>query len=106
MAVKKHALVFGASGISGNTLCSELLGYPSKDTFARVTGLTNRPLSIQDAQLPDDSRLRLISGIDLTRDVETVKNELNKKVDDIHEVTHVFFMGIAISNSADSYSLY
>ena len=94
MGSKKHALVFGASGISGNTLCNEILGYPSKDTFAKVTGLTNRPLSIQDAQLPEDPRLQLISGIDLTRDVETVKKELEKKVKDIHEVTHVFFMGI------------
>jgi len=98
MTAQRHALVFGASGISGNTLCNELLVYPSKTTFAKVTGLTNRPLSIKDAQLPEDLRLRLVSGIDLTRDVETVKRELEKKVDDIHEVTHVFFMGIKRSD--------
>jgi hypothetical protein len=94
MKAQKHALVFGASGISGNALCNELLEYPNKNTFDKVTGLTNRPLSIKDAQLPEDPRLRLISGIDLTRDVDTVKRELETKVDDIHEVTHVFFMGI------------
>jgi hypothetical protein len=102
MKAQKHALVFGASGISGNALCNELLEYPNKNTFSKVTGLTNRPLSIKDAQLPEDPRLRLISGIDLIRDVETVKRELETKVDDIHEVTHLFFMGIKESDYAKS----
>jgi len=102
MKAQKHALVFGASGISGNELCHELLEYPSKSTFVKVTGLTNRPLSIEEAQLPEDPRLRLISGIDLTCDVDTVKRELVKKVDDIHEVTHVFFMGIKQSDYANN----
>jgi nucleoside-diphosphate-sugar epimerase len=88
-----HALIFGASGISGWALCNQLLAYPSKDSFSRVTGLTNRPLSIEDAKLPHDPRLELLSGIDLSGTVESVKQDLEKKVKDIKDVTHVFFMG-------------
>jgi len=94
MATGKHALIFGASGISGNSLCNELLVYPAKDTFARIVGLTNRPLTVRDAYLPEDPRLELISGIDLSKSLEYIKTELEKKVKDIHEITHVFFMGI------------
>lgn len=94
MTPTKHALVFGASGISGNSLCDKLLVYPTRDTFARVTGLTNRPLSVKDANLPNDPRLELVSGIDLTKSVEDVKRELKKKVKNVRNVTHVFYMGI------------
>jgi|SRR5271156_5075084 len=93
MATGKHALIFGASGISGNSLCNELLVYPTKDTFARIVGLTNRPLTVRDAYLPEDARLELISGIDLSKSIEYIKEELEKKVKDIHQITHVFFMG-------------
>jgi hypothetical protein len=89
----KHALIFGASGISGNSLCNELLVYPSRDTFSKITGLTNRPLSIKDALLPNDPRLELVSGIDLSDPLEEVKKLLKKDVKDVQNVTHVFFMG-------------
>jgi hypothetical protein len=95
--LKKHALVFGASGISGNALCAELLHYPSTSTFARVTGLTNRPLTVKQAALPADPRLELVSGVDLTKDVEDVESALKSKVKDISGVTHVFFMGMCLS---------
>jgi hypothetical protein len=89
----KHALIFGASGISGNSLCNELLVYPTKDTFSKITGLTNRPLSIKEAQLPNDTRLELVSGIDLSDTLEDIKKLLSKNVKDVKNVTHVFFMG-------------
>jgi len=89
----KHALIFGASGISGNALCEQLLVYPDKTTFSKITGLTNRPLSIEDAYLPKDERLVLVSGIDLSDPEDEVKKVLKEKVKDIEKVTHVFYMG-------------
>jgi hypothetical protein len=98
----KHALIFGASGISGNSLCNELLVYPNKDTFSRIIGLTNRPLTIQQAQLPKDARLELVSGIDLSDSIDDVKHDLRQKIKDVHGITHVFFMGRALNKSADN----
>jgi hypothetical protein len=42
---KKHALVFGASGISGWSILNQALTYPTPTTFSHITGLTNRPLT-------------------------------------------------------------
>jgi hypothetical protein len=95
MSRDKHALVFGASGISGNTLCAQLLQYPSKDTWTRITGLSNRPVTIKEAFLPDDPRLELVSGIDLSSTVNDVKEKLKEKVKDLEKITHVFYMGIS-----------
>ena len=86
-----HALVFGASGISGHALVTQALSYPTTNTFAHVTGLTNRPLRIADAGFPDDPRLQLVSGIDLTRDVDTVVQKLKSEVKNVETVSHVFF---------------
>ncbi|KAJ6071136.1 hypothetical protein N7499_009150 [Penicillium canescens] len=87
----KHALIFGASGISGWSLLNQCLHYPTPTTFNRVTGLSNRPFPTEDALLPDDARLRFVSGIDLTQSVETVSDHLKAKVDDIESVNVVFF---------------
>ena len=86
-----HALVFGASGISGWAIVKEALNYPSKRTFASVTGLTNRPLSLPDASLPSDSRLQLASGVDLTASSDSIVDLLKSKVPHIQDITHVFF---------------
>ena len=94
MPPDKHALIFGASGISGNALCLQLLEYPKKDTWTRITGLTNRPVTVQEAYLPQDPRLELVSGIDLSSSVEEVKETLKEKVKGIENVTHVFYMGM------------
>ena len=75
MSSNNHAIVFGASGVSGNAIARELLAY-KEPPFAKVCALTNRPLSIQDSGLPNDSRLHLASGVDLTTDVDTVKKLL------------------------------
>jgi len=92
MTTGSHALIFGASGISGWALVKEALNYPTPTTFGQVTAITNRPLSFTDTQWPDDPRLRLASGIDLTASVDTVVNALKEKVVNIDTVTHVFLV--------------
>ncbi len=72
----------------------ECLDHPSNsalNTFSRVIGLTNRPLS-KDASLLDvrDKRWELYSGIDLQQDVDAVVEKL-RAVRDIDQVTHVYF---------------
>jgi hypothetical protein len=88
---KKHALVFGASGISGWSILNQALSYPTPTTFDQITGLTNRPLSIEDAGLPPDPRLQLANGVDLTGSVESVVSSLREKVKNVETTTHVFF---------------
>ena len=90
MAINNHALVFGASGITGWALVKEALSYPTPTTFSQVTALSNRPLSAADAQWPDDPRLQLASGIDLTGPVDAVVSALKSKVNNVETVTHVF----------------
>ena len=94
MSREKHALIFGASGISGNALCMQLLEYPTKDTWSRITGLTNRPVTVKEAQLPEDPRLELVNDIDLSSSVDSVKDKLKEKVKNLETVTHVFYMGM------------
>ena len=90
MSNHNHALVFGASGISGWAVVKEALGYPTPTTFAKVTALSNRPLSAADAQWPDDPRLQIASGVDLTLTVDDVVNALKEKVKNVETVTHAF----------------
>lgn len=88
-----RALVFGASGITGHAILKELLQYPDPKTFSRVVGLTNRPLSKENASLPDDDRIELISGLDLTDREKTF--QLLKNVAGIDKITHVFYTAYA-----------
>lgn len=92
-----HALILGASGISGWSLLNQTRNYPSSTAFARITGTTNRPFTLQQAQLPEDSRIKIASGIDFTKSVDEVVGLLKKKVFDINTVTHVFFTGRLVS---------
>lgn len=89
-----HALVLGASGISGWSIVNQALIYPTPSTFSRITGTTNRPLLIDEARIPKDARVKLVSGIDFTKSIEEVSRLLKEKVHDIHTVTHVFFTGV------------
>ncbi|KAF6241297.1 hypothetical protein HO173_000007 [Letharia columbiana] len=88
------ALVFGASGISGWAIMRQCLGHTSSDssnTFSRVIGLTNRPLSKEASLLnAEDERWELHSGIDLEEDVDAVAEKL-KVIQDVDQVTHVYF---------------
>ncbi|RYN29872.1 hypothetical protein AA0113_g765 [Alternaria arborescens] len=86
-----HALIFGASGISGWALLNQITAYPTPTTFSRITGLSNRPLTLDQAQLPADSRLNLMSGIDLTKSVPEVVRLLRERVEDVESISHVFF---------------
>jgi nucleoside-diphosphate-sugar epimerase len=98
-ATVKHALIFGASGISGWSLLNQALQYPTPTTFNRVTGLCNRPFRTDDALLPDDDRLSIVSGIDLTQPVEVVKALLKEKINDVESVDVVFFCGTSSLSS-------
>ncbi|KAL2832607.1 hypothetical protein BDW59DRAFT_169428 [Aspergillus cavernicola] len=99
MAVQgKHALIFGASGISGWSLMKQCVSYPTPSTFAHITGLCNRPVDKQNLFLPDDPRLNIVSGIDLTAPLETVVSELKKKVPSVEDVDIVFFCAYIQTN--------
>lgn len=70
---QRHALVVGASGITGCGLLHSLLCYPTPEYWTRITGLTSRPIDKGHALLRNEERLHLISGLDLnTTDSATV----------------------------------
>ncbi|KAF4550054.1 Hypothetical protein D9617_19g103600 [Elsinoe fawcettii] len=88
-----HALVFGASGITGWPVVNAILeGYPTPDSFAKVTALSNRLLKLEDTLWPVSDKLQLASGIDLVNSsVDKIKADLQAKIPGIENVTHVFF---------------
>lgn len=89
----KHALVFGASGITGWAIVNQLLSNsPEAQAFSKVSAVTVRPISAEKALWPDSSKLSIYSGIDLIRlNAEGTKDVLKQKIPDIDTVTHVFF---------------
>lgn len=89
-----HALILGASGISGWGLLNQISAYPTATYFSHITGTTNRPLSLEKTQIPADSRIKLVSGIDFTKSVEEVAELLKEKVPSVETISHVFFTGI------------
>lgn len=88
-----HALIFGASGISGWSLLNQTRVYPSSTAFKRITGTTNRPFTLQQAQIPEDDRIQIVSGVNLTKSEDEVAATLRQSVPDIDTVSHVFFTG-------------
>ncbi len=97
MSSYKHALVLGASGVSGWAVVNQLLeGYPDGTThWDRVTAVTNRPLSVAVSQWPDKASLQIVSGIDLLAGtLEDLKGVLDDKVADVDKVTHVYYYGM------------
>lgn len=88
----RTALVFGASGITGWAILRETLKYPTTSTFHKVIGLTNRPLDRSKSFLPEDSRLAIFPGVDLTAAVDDVAAKL-ASIDGIKDVTDVYFAG-------------
>lgn len=91
--MSKSALVFGASGVTGWSFINEILSdYPAKNVWKRAHALSNRPLSLAQSQWPDDPRLNMVSGIDLLAyDQASVEKEMQQKIPDISEVTHVYY---------------
>jgi hypothetical protein len=99
---KNHALIFGASGISGWAITNQILnGYPSPDRFSRVTALTNRPLSAEASLWPQSEKLQMFNGIDLmtTSGQKGLEVELKSKIKGIEEVSHVFFFGMSCNRT-------
>jgi len=92
--MSKSALVFGASGVTGWSFINELLNdYPKTGVWKRVHALTNRPLSQEQSQWPNDPRLNIVSGIDLLKgSQDELEATLKEKIPDIGEVTHVYFL--------------
>ncbi|PGH26444.1 hypothetical protein AJ80_01942 [Polytolypa hystricis UAMH7299] len=98
-----HALVFGASGITGWAITNQILsGYPSPGTFSKVTALTNRPLSDEAAQWPKSDKLQLVSGLNLLNEggVEALKKEMQERVKDISTVSHVYFFAYIMDSDS------
>lgn len=88
-----HALVFGATGIQGWAVINQLLsGYPSSDSFSKITALTNRPIT-EEILWPESNKLQVVSGINLLTDggQEGLNKELKERVPNIETVTQVFF---------------
>ncbi|CAL5867965.1 uncharacterized protein PFLUO_LOCUS2188 [Penicillium psychrofluorescens] len=98
-APTNHALVFGASGISGWAVVNALLnGYPDADTFTRVTALTNRPLPQESSQWPPSEKFQAIDGIDLLAGEQAdLDHALKQRVPGIDTVTHVYFFAYILN---------
>ncbi|KAF8201172.1 hypothetical protein K438DRAFT_1905741 [Mycena galopus ATCC 62051] len=90
--MSNHALVFGASGISGWAMTNTLLdGYPTPELFSKVSALTNRLFPPEVAQWPPSDKLQAISGVDLLQ-------QGGHKVTDVESVTHVYFFAFIHSD--------
>jgi hypothetical protein len=92
--MSKSALVFGASGVTGWSFINEILNdYPKPNIWKRAHALTNRPLSQEQSQWPNDPRLNIVSGIDLlSNSQESLEKTLQEQIPDISEVTHVYYL--------------
>ncbi|KAK5201245.1 hypothetical protein LTR16_003350 [Cryomyces antarcticus] len=89
-----HALIFGASGISGWAITNALIsGYPSPDSFTHITALTDRPLAPEAAQWPESHKVQVVSGLDLlsNQGQSGLEEDMKSKIKRIGTVTHVFF---------------
>jgi hypothetical protein len=92
--MSKSALVFGASGVTGWSFINEVLNdYPAANIWSRVHALTNRPLSQEQSQWPNDPRLNIVSGIDLLKgSQEDLEATLKQQIPDVGDVTHVYYL--------------
>jgi hypothetical protein len=93
----RHALVLGASGISGWAFTNQLLhDYPRPGIWERITGLSRRPINEEEASYwPRDDRLRLVSGFDIHNGPEeTLMQKFKEKIPDVHTVTQVYYLGM------------
>lgn len=67
----------------------ELLKFPDPTTFGRIIGLTNRPLSRDISNLPEDGRIELYSHLNLLNRQATLAQL--RAIPGIEATTHVFF---------------
>ncbi|KAE9400842.1 hypothetical protein BT96DRAFT_919150 [Gymnopus androsaceus JB14] len=102
-----HALVFGASGLTGWGVVDQLLkGYPEKGTFNRVSALINRPLELAHTGWTIDSpggpKIQLVPYVNLLEgSVDDFANELNSKVESLQTVTHAFYFAYKSDDDLD-----
>ncbi|KAL5118225.1 hypothetical protein ACEQ8H_003897 [Pleosporales sp. CAS-2024a] len=98
-----HALIYGASGISGWAIVNAILnGYPSRDAFSKVTAMVNRPLTREMALWPEDARLQMVSGVHLLEGTqEELEQKIKEKVDQVENVTQVYFYAYKQSDDAE-----
>ena len=90
----KRALIFGASGVTGWSFVNEILNdYPQNGIWDGVVAMTNRPLKQEDSFWPADSRLQIVSGVDLLGSQEDIEKALKEKVKDVDRITHVYYLG-------------
>ncbi|WEW58825.1 hypothetical protein PRK78_004293 [Emydomyces testavorans] len=90
-----HALVIGASGLSGWAFTNELLhDYPRPGIWSRITGVTRKPMSEEEMSYwPKDDRFTLASGFDLHNDDKDVlRQKFETKVKEVGSVTHVYYL--------------
>lgn len=92
-----HAIVFGATGIIGWAVVDQLLR-SQLNTFAKVTAVSNRPVTLQESFWPESNssgpKLQLVSGIDLRRDDgKTLAESLKQVVNDVESVSHIYYLG-------------
>lgn len=100
----KHALVLGASGITGWAIVNSILeGYPDETTFCKITAVTNRPLSHEASQWPADSRLQIVSGLDLMAgDQNALDHAFKHRIPGIETVSHLYFYGKKCNHASHS----
>ncbi|KAH8196435.1 hypothetical protein TruAng_009395 [Truncatella angustata] len=97
--IRRHAVVFGASGLIGWSCVNQLLlKYPRKGSFEKVTAVTNRPVKLEESFWPTESttpELRLVSGIDLAiGDGRGVELAEQLKREGINGITHVYYFDV------------
>ncbi|KAM0289009.1 hypothetical protein ACHAO9_006518 [Fusarium lateritium] len=91
---ENHALVFGATGLVGWAVVNQLLSsYPAPQTFASVTAVSNRPVDASRTFWPEESKVQLVSGVNLRSD--DVTGQLGEKIAGIEKTTHVFYFVFA-----------
>jgi nucleoside-diphosphate-sugar epimerase len=95
MSSGRHALVMGASGITGWAIVNQILrGYPKKGIFSNVTAVTNRPLRHEDTLWPKSDALQICSGLDLLKGSQAeLGTAFRSKVRNIENVTDLYFFG-------------
>jgi hypothetical protein len=91
---ENHALIFGASGITGWAITNLLFSnFPCADAFSKVTALANRPLELEDT-LWSESEKPQMGTVNLMHEggEEGIVEELNK-LEDVESTSHVYFFG-------------
>lgn len=103
----RHALIYGASGITGWAIVNQLLSdYPEADTFSKVTALTNRPLSLEAAQWPKSEKLEVVSGLDILKGSQNdLEVSMKERIADSHDVTHIYFFAYIMDPNPEEESL-